>query len=155
LELAGIGWGEPFTLITPQKPEDGYKIALPIFDVLPAGSATQALRLELTAYEDQTQVDSTSLVIQILHDPFELQNPLPNHELLERVAKASGGQMLREPSELKLATTQRDNRADGGDSGGRIHDRCEASAGEPLEDQGCFLCREDARDDQHEQEHAL
>ena len=100
-DAAGIIWGETFTLLAPQKPEDGYRIALPIFDVLPAGSATQALRLELTAYEDQTQVDSTSLVIQILHDPFELQNPLPNHELLERVAKASGGEVLRDPEALK------------------------------------------------------
>ena len=61
----------------------------------PAARRSQSLRIELTAYEDQTQVDSTSLDIQILHDPFEQQNPFPNHELLERVAAASGGKVIQ------------------------------------------------------------
>ena len=58
------------------------------------------MRIELTAWEDQTQVDSTSLEIQILHDPFEQQNPFPNHDLLKQVAAASGGQVLTRPAEL-------------------------------------------------------
>ena len=58
------------------------------------------MRLELTAYEDLTQVDSTSLDIQILHDPFEQQNPFPNHELLSRVATASGGKVLKTADDL-------------------------------------------------------
>ena len=36
--------------------------------------------MELTAYEGLTQVDSTSLDIQILHDPFEQQNPLSGRD---------------------------------------------------------------------------
>ena len=56
-------------------------------NALPSGmSLTQGFRIELTAYEDNTQVDSTSLEIQILDDPSEQQNPLPDHDLLRRVA---------------------------------------------------------------------
>src|SRR5262249_24410325 len=63
-------------------------------------ASSQSFRIELTAYEDRTQVDSTSLDIQILHDPFEQQNPFPNHELLKGVAAASGGQVLHSGDEL-------------------------------------------------------
>lgn len=45
-------------------------------------------------------MDSTSLAIQVLSDPFEQQNPLPNHELLTRLAVVSGGQVLEYPSDL-------------------------------------------------------
>jgi hypothetical protein len=58
------------------------------------------MRVELTAYEDFTQVDSTSLDIQVLHDPFEQQNPFPNHELLRRLAANSGGKVIQSPDEL-------------------------------------------------------
>ncbi|HEV3006611.1 MAG TPA: hypothetical protein VGX78_19225, partial [Pirellulales bacterium] len=52
------------------------------------------------AYEDLTQIDSTSLDIQVLHDPFEQQNPFPNHELLARLAASSGGKVLRSAADL-------------------------------------------------------
>jgi hypothetical protein len=58
------------------------------------------MRVELTAYEDFTQVDSTSLDIQVLHDPFEQQNPFPNHALLRSLAASSGGKVIRSPDEL-------------------------------------------------------
>jgi hypothetical protein len=54
----------------------------------------------LTAMEEFTQVDSTSLDIQILHDPFEQQNPFPNHSLLASIAKHSGGQVIDDASQL-------------------------------------------------------
>lgn len=66
-------------------------------------------RIEMTAYEGEesaasyshgTQVDSTSLTVQILNDPFEQQNPLPNRELLARVASLSGGSVLNSPADL-------------------------------------------------------
>jgi hypothetical protein len=105
-----IAWGEPFELAlggagsgnvgggNSDKPL--HAIQLPLADVLSSGTSSQSLRVELTAYEDQTQVDSTSLDIQVLHDPFEQQNPFPNHELLVRLATASGGKVLRSPAEL-------------------------------------------------------
>ena len=68
--------------------------------MLASGASSQSLRVELTAYEDRTQVDSTSLDIQILHDPFEQQNPFPNHELLAKLAAASGGKVIRTPADL-------------------------------------------------------
>lgn len=77
-----------------------HKIQLPLAETLSGGTSNQSLRLELTAYEDLTQVDSSSLDIQILHDPFEQQNPFPNHELLAQLAAASGGKVLRSAQEL-------------------------------------------------------
>lgn len=93
-----IAWGEEFELAKGNG-KDGYDIQLPIAEALSA-AATQALRVELTAYEDLTQVDSTSLNIQVLDDPFELQNPFPNHELLSRIAAVSGGRVLTSAEEL-------------------------------------------------------
>ncbi len=61
---------------------------------------TQGLRIELTAYEDNTQVDSTSIEIQVLDDPSEQQNPFPDHELLRRLAHESGGTVLKRASDL-------------------------------------------------------
>ncbi|MGE5192583.1 MAG: glutamine amidotransferase, partial [Deltaproteobacteria bacterium] len=99
-----IAWGEEFTLAkAPGK--EGYEIQLPITEILSAGAATQALRIELTAREDQTQVDSTSLNLQVLDDPFELQNPFPNHELLSRIAAVSGGRVLTDPESLAKELT--------------------------------------------------
>ena len=78
-----IAWGEEFDLprtdTTGGKP--AFSIELPVADALTVGSASQSLHIELTAMEEFTQVDSTSLNVQILHDPFEQQNPFPNHEL--------------------------------------------------------------------------
>jgi hypothetical protein len=97
-----VGWGEEFDL--PRSDSAGgkpaFSLALPIADALMVGSASQSLRVELTAMEDFTQVDSTSLDIQILHDPFEQQNPFPNHALLAAIAKHSGGQVLDNSSQL-------------------------------------------------------
>ncbi len=96
-----IAWGEELEIpLVAEGDKPTYGLKLPIADSLTTGSASQSLRLELTAYEDQTQVDSTSLDIQILHDPFELQNPFPNHELLKRIASLSGGEVLAGPSDL-------------------------------------------------------
>ena len=80
-----------------------YGATLPIAEAksLPAGvTLTQGLRIELTAYEDNTQVDSTSLEIQILDDPSEQQNPLPDHDLLRRIASESGGKVLKGANDL-------------------------------------------------------
>ncbi len=97
-----IAWGEEFDL--PRTDAAGGKPAfaleLPIADALTVGSASQSLRVELTAMEEFTQVDSTSLDIQILHDPFEQQNPFPNHELLASIAKHSGGQVINDSKQL-------------------------------------------------------
>jgi hypothetical protein len=106
-----VKWGEEFELplgsdaaaASPSAansalPQHG--IDLPLAEALSSGTSSQSLRIELTAWEDSTQVDSTSLEIQILHDPFEQQNPFPNHDLLKRVAAASGGKWLKTPDDL-------------------------------------------------------
>jgi uncharacterized membrane protein len=95
-----VVWGEEFELALGGQQPPLYRIQLPLSETLSSGASNQSLRLELTAYEDLTQVDSSSLDIQILHDPFEQQNPFPNHELLGELAAASGGKMLRSAEEL-------------------------------------------------------
>ena len=101
-----IAWGEELPLKS--DPEEGiYQMQLMLSET--AGTGDSGMRIELTAYEGMesessfnhgTQVDSTSLAIQILSDPFEQQNPLPNHELLARVASVSGGKVLDQPEQL-------------------------------------------------------
>ncbi|WP_182867140.1 glutamine amidotransferase [Rhodopirellula sp. JC639] len=101
-----IAWGEELPLKS--NPETGdYQMDLMLSETATAGDS--GMRIELTAYEGAetessfnhgTQVDSTSLAIQILSDPFEQQNPLPNQELMARVAAVSGGQVLDHPEQL-------------------------------------------------------
>ena len=58
------------------------------------------MRLELSALEGATLVDSTSLDVQVLDDPPELQNPMPNPTLLAGVAASSGGEVLADAPSL-------------------------------------------------------
>ncbi len=97
-----IAWGEEFDLprTDASSGKPAFALELPIADALTVGSASQSLRVELTAMEEFTQVDSTSLDIQILHDPFEQQNPFPNHELLASIAKHSGGRVISDSTQL-------------------------------------------------------
>lgn len=95
-----IIWGEEFELPRGGQDQPLHGIQLALADALSSGASSQSLRVELTAYEDLTQVDSTSLEIQILHDPYEQQNPFPNHDLLTRIAQASGGKVLQTAEEL-------------------------------------------------------
>ena len=97
-----VAWGEELEMI--ERSDDGqYEIELPIADTPTQRSATQALRIEISAYEDYTLIDSTSLDVQILDDPFEAQNPLPDHELLSRIASLSGGKVLSDARSLAAA----------------------------------------------------
>ncbi len=97
-----IAWGEEFDLprTDAASGKPAFALELPIADALTVGSASQSLRVELTAMEEFTQVDSTSLDIQILHDPFEQQNPFPNHDLLASIAKHSGGSVITDATQL-------------------------------------------------------
>ncbi|XZE19586.1 hypothetical protein SH449x_004911 [Pirellulaceae bacterium SH449] len=101
-----MAWGEEWRI----DPEEGggYQFQLTLSENSTGGD--EGLHIELTAYEGAesnssfdhgTQVDSTSLNIQILRDPFEQQNPLPNHEHLARIATLSGGRVLANPTELE------------------------------------------------------
>ena len=97
-----LPWSEEFEL-TKQTSEKSYDATLPIAEAksLPSGvTLTQGLRIELTAYENNTQVDSTSLEVQIIDDPSEQQNPLPDHDLLRRIADQSGGRVLKGAKDL-------------------------------------------------------
>jgi hypothetical protein len=107
-EGAFIVWGEEFELALGGQDKPLHAIQLPLAEMLATGPASQSMRVELTAYEDFTQVDSTSLDIQVLHDPFEDQNPFPNHDLLRRLAASSGGKVLQSPDQLAELLTSVD-----------------------------------------------
>jgi len=93
------GWGEEIELhLDPQT--KGHSLELPLVEALANGSAGQAFKLELTAYEGQTQIDSGSLDVQILSDPHEQQNPLPNREFLAALAGATGGREIGDAEAL-------------------------------------------------------
>ncbi len=97
-----LPWSEEFDLVR-QTTEASYGSTLPIADaksLAPGVSLTQGLRIELTAYENNTQVDSTSLDVQVLDDPSEQQNPLPDHDLLRRIAGQSRGSELHGAKDL-------------------------------------------------------
>jgi uncharacterized membrane protein len=104
-----VPWGEELTMAV-RGDGKSYEAVLPIGeaeDLVEVGAApVHALRIEATAYEDFTQVDSTSVDMQILNDPDELQTPLPNHPVLHKLANITGGDVL--PDAEALAAKIRD-----------------------------------------------
>ena len=117
-----IAWGEEIP-IPMDTANENYLLDLVLSEATGAGDS--GMRIEMTAYEGEqstaadhgTQVDSSSLTIQVLSDPFEQQNPLPNRELLTRLSSLSGGRVLEQPAELaellqKRSTTQGTPRQD-------------------------------------------
>ena len=94
-------WGEQIEVsVRRQGDRIFYQLELPVADVLPRGITNQSMRLELAAWQGRALVDSASVPIQILHDPFEQQNPIPDHQLLTRLAHQSGGQVLADDNAL-------------------------------------------------------
>ena len=93
------GWGEEIELHLDPRTKDHF-LALPLVEALANGSAGQAFKLELTAYEGQTQIDSSSIDVQILSDPHEQQNPLPNREFLADLARSTGGREFNDADSL-------------------------------------------------------
>jgi uncharacterized membrane protein len=92
-------WGEPIELQFDPQTKDHY-LSLSLVEALVNGSSGEAFKLELTAYEGQTQIDSSSLDVQILSDPFEQQNPLPDREFLSNLAKSTGGRVFDDATSL-------------------------------------------------------
>jgi len=94
-----VMWGEELEMLA-YADRQCYELELPIAERLSGNAGAEALRAELSAYEDYTLIDSTSIDIQVLDDPFEHRNPLPNGELLRQIADATGGQLFRNSESL-------------------------------------------------------
>ena len=92
-------WGEEIELALDPKSKD-HALTLPLVEALAGGSAGQAFKVELTAYEGATQIDSCSLDVQVLGDPREQQNPLPNREFLAALARSTGGREFADAASL-------------------------------------------------------
>jgi hypothetical protein len=94
-------WGEEFEIpaITSADGRVRYALDLELAEA-PAVGRSSGARLEITAYDNGAQVDSTTLPIQVLHDPFEQQSPFPDHELLRKLAAGSGGSIIQDANEL-------------------------------------------------------
>jgi uncharacterized membrane protein len=99
------GWGEEIELLLDPQTKD-HSLALPLVEALANGSAGQAFKLELTAYEGQTQIDSGSVDVQVLSDPHEQQNPLPNREFLAALARGTGGREIADAKALADTLTE-------------------------------------------------
>ena len=56
--------------------------------------------LDVVAYDQEQQVAQASLDVQIVDDPVEFQDPRPDRESLENLAKASDGKTLHSAAEL-------------------------------------------------------
>ncbi len=95
-------WGDEIVLHTDPATKE-HTLALPLAEALTEGSAGLAFKLELTAYEGQTQIDSGSLDVQILSDPHEQQNPLPDREFLSALARAASGREFADAGALAEA----------------------------------------------------
>jgi uncharacterized membrane protein len=98
-------WGEEIELHLDPNTKD-HTLELPLTETLPGGGQGLAFKLELTAYEGQTQIDSSSLDVQVLGDPQEQQNPLPNREFLAAFARTSGGREFTDAASLATALTE-------------------------------------------------
>lgn len=94
-----VMWGEELDML-PRTAQQSYVLELPLSDRLSGGSGAEAMCMELSAYEGNTLIDSTSIGVQVLDDPFELRNPLPDLALLDRIAELSGGQVCRDAASL-------------------------------------------------------
>jgi uncharacterized membrane protein len=95
-------WGEEIELYLDPQTKD-HVLSLPLADALANGMAGTSFKLELTAYEGQTQIDSSSLDVQILSDPFEQQNPLPNRDFMSALAQSTGGRAFHDANSLAEA----------------------------------------------------
>jgi uncharacterized membrane protein len=92
-------WGEEIEL--PLDPQTkSHSLALSLVEALANEAAGQAFKVELTAYEGQTQIDSGSLDVQLLSDPHEQQNPLPDREFMAALARATGGREVTDAQSL-------------------------------------------------------
>ena len=100
-----VVWGEEFPAVW-EDSRRAYEVRLPLPTRLEGDGH---FFLEVTAYSGDdpgdgwshgTIVDSTSIDVRLMNDPFELRNPLPNHELLTRLASLTGGRVLSSPDEL-------------------------------------------------------
>jgi uncharacterized membrane protein len=92
-------WGEEVELHFDPKTKD-HSLSLPLVESLAKGAAGHAFRLELTAYEGLTQIDSSSLDVQVLSDPYEQQNPTPDREFLAALARSTGGREFADAGAL-------------------------------------------------------
>jgi uncharacterized membrane protein len=97
-------WGEEIVLHHDPQTKD-HTLALPLVEALASGSGGIGFKLELTAYEGETQIDSTSLDVQVLSDPHEQQNPLPNRVFLAELARSTGGREFTDGKGLADALT--------------------------------------------------
>jgi hypothetical protein len=94
-----VAWGEEFELPLVAGNQPALRrVVLPLAGGV--GAASQTLRIEVTAYTGQIQVDSTSLALQVIDDPLELRNPTPDHHFLTELAADSGGRVLADSAAL-------------------------------------------------------
>lgn len=94
-----VAWSEELPMLR-RTDRGGYQLKLPISESVSTVSASPAIRLEVSASEDATLIDSASIDVQVLDDPLELRNPMPDPQLMSRIASLSGGKVLADAPSL-------------------------------------------------------
>jgi uncharacterized membrane protein len=93
--------------LAPRPADHVYEAGLatpPLRDIpTPADQPLASLRLltlDVTAYDGDQVAAQATLDVQVLDDPEEFQDPQPDAQRLEQIARDSGGQVLHAPEEL-------------------------------------------------------
>lgn len=119
-KAALIPWGEELPLLADEA-EGIYRLRLRLAEAarLEAQSALKLLnlRIEATLYDGSSDstanpgifLDSAATDVQVLNELPELQNPLPNHSLLEELARDTGGRAAHSVDELAANWRERPN----------------------------------------------
>ena len=95
---------ESAVALTPQPNDLSYrgklKIPQPAEILENAGSTLHKFFLDVAALDGERIVAKSSTPLQMIDDPVEFRDPRPDRASLERLAEASGGHLIRSPSEL-------------------------------------------------------
>ncbi|HEV3261086.1 MAG TPA: glutamine amidotransferase [Gemmataceae bacterium] len=94
-------------VLSPQAADQGYAGQTrtpPLRQVPPTSSnplaSLRLLALDVAAYDGDRRVSQTTLDVQVLDDPSELQDPQPDPARLAAIARASGGKVLHSAADL-------------------------------------------------------
>lgn len=106
-----VPWGEELSF-QPDVAEGVYRLRLRLADAASLESQTAlrllSLRIEATLYDGSGDsadnpgifLDSAAADVQVANELPELQHPLPNHQLLQQLAQATGGRVTQSAEEL-------------------------------------------------------
>jgi len=64
------------------------------------GTTLHKLMVDVSAFDGEKAVATSTVEVQLIDDPAEFRDPRPNRALLEGLASSTGGSVIRTPAEL-------------------------------------------------------